>query len=115
MDITASQATLITVAITGAVTLVAALITALVTLNTNALARKNEHRLSILQVLPEAAYKEYEFRTTEDFAAAKSSGRTPKIKSFTEYIIFYREMSEIFSKETVTEADIITSLEKIKT
>ena len=70
--------------------------------------------LAILKVLLEAAYKEYEFRTKQDLEEAKLQGKIAKIKSFTEYIIFYREIADIFSNQTVSSDDIISSLKKNK-
>ncbi len=109
-----NNATLITVIITASVTLIVAIIGAVVTILSNAAARKNEHRLAVLKVLLEAAYKEYEFRTTQDLAEAKAANRIPNIKSFTEYIIFYSQMSGVFSKGKISEDDIISCLKDNK-
>ena len=105
---------IITVCITGLVTLLAAIIAGIITFFSNKLARKNDHKLAVLKVLLEAAYKEYEFRTNKDLDEAKANGKTAKIKSFTEYIIFYKEMADIFSNESVSETDLINSLKKNK-
>ncbi len=114
MEFTTNQMTLSVVCITVAIALITATITAFVALRTNTLSRKNEHKLSVLKVLLEAAYKEYEFRTKSDIEEAKKANKIVKIKSFTEYIIFYREMAEIFSNDVVSREDIIKSLEKNK-
>ncbi|MEO8109770.1 MAG: hypothetical protein ABI594_07065 [Ginsengibacter sp.] len=105
---------IITVCITGLVTLLAAIIAGTLTFFSNKLARKNDHKLAVLKVLLEAAYKEYEFRTKQDLEEAKAAGETARIKSFIEYIIFYKEIANIFSNETVSENDLINSLKKNK-
>jgi len=105
---------IITVCITGLVTLITAIIAGTLTFFSNKLARKNDHKLALLKVLLEAAYKEYEFRTKQDLEEAKAAGKTAKIKSFTEYIIFYKEIAEVFSNESVSENDLINSLKKNK-
>lgn len=102
MAFTTDQITLITVCITAGVAFITAIITSLVALRTNALSRKNEHKLAVLKVLLEVAYKEYEFRTKADVEDANQKNKAPKIKSFTEYVIFYREMAEVFSHDIVT-------------
>jgi hypothetical protein len=113
MDITTNQV-ILGACITASVALIVGIITAYLTFKSNALSRKNEHKLAILKVLLEAAYKEYEFRTKQDLEEAKLQGKIAKIKSFTEYIIFYREIADIFSNQTVSSDDIISSLKKNK-
>lgn len=113
MDITTNQV-ILGACITASIALIVGIITAFVTLRSNALARKNEKKLAVLKVLLEAAYKEYEFRTKQDLEEAKSQNRIAKIKSFTEYIIFYKEMSAIFANENITETDIINTLRNNK-
>lgn len=100
--------------ITAMVTLAVAIIGAVVTILTNAASRRNEHRLSILKVLLEAAYKEYEYRTTQDLAEAAAQNRAPHIKSFTEYIIFYNKFAKVYSKKRISEEDIIEALRENK-
>jgi len=114
MDFTTNQIAILTVSITASIALIVGIITALVTLRTNALSRKNDHKLAVLKVLLEAAYKEYEFRTKSDMGTAISLKKIPKIKSFTEYIIFYKEIAELFSKDIVTPEEFINSLKKNK-
>ena len=109
MDFTTNQ-----VILGAAVTALIGIITAFVTMITNALSRKNERKLAVLKVLLEAAYKEYEFRTKQDLEEAKSLNKIVKIKSFTEYIIFYKEMAAIFSKKNINEDDIINTLKNNK-
>lgn len=113
MDITTNQV-IFGAAITASVALIVGIITAFVTMRTNAVSRKNESKLAVLKVLLEAAYKEYEFRTNQDLEEAKLQNKPAKIKSFTEYIIFYKEMAAIFSNENICEEDIINSLKNIK-
>lgn len=110
---TENQLTLVTVIIGASATLITAIIGAVVAIRNNNKSRKNEHRLSILKILLEAAYKEYEFRTKEDLAK-QSGDDSIKIKSFAEYIIFYRELADLFSKEEVSENELINSLQKNK-
>lgn len=113
IDITANQA-IVTASITGSVTLIVGMITAFVAMRTNALSRRNERKLEVLKVLLDAAYKEYELRTKQDLEEAKLQNRTARIKSFTEYIIFYKEMATIFASEKITEKDIINTLKNNK-
>lgn len=103
-----------TTVITSVITLLVAVIGGIIALLTNAASRRNDHRLSVLKVLLEAAYKEYEFRTKQDIELAKSENKIPNIKSFTEYIIFYKGMAKVFSKRRTKKDDIITCLEKNK-
>jgi len=114
MVFTTNQITLITVCITAGVAFITAIITSLVALKTNALSRKNEHKLAVLKVLLEVAYKEYEFKTKADIEDANQKNIVPKIKSFSEYVIFYREIAEVFSHDIVNKEDIVNSLEKNK-
>ncbi len=98
--------------IANAVAIIVAFSAAAVTLISNAYTRRHEKKLAILKVILEAGYKEYEFRTKEIYDRAKAEGKEPTdVLSFTEYIIFYREMSEVFAKENVTEGDIRKALE----
>lgn len=100
--------------ITAIVALAVALISGVITIWINIQARKNEHRLAILKVLLEAGYKEYEFRANQDIERAKHDGKPLKVKSFTEYIIFYKSLAETFSKKKITEKDIEEALRKNK-
>ena len=100
--------------VTASVALIVGIITAYLTFKSNALSRRNEHKLAVLKVLLEAAYKEYEFRTKQDLDKANAQGKIAKIRSFTEYIIFYRGIADIFSNQTVSSDDIINSLKKNK-
>lgn len=108
MNLTSEQITIITVSVTAGITLITAIVSAVVALKTNSLSRKNEHKLAILKILLEAAYKEWEFKSTNDIKKNK------QIKSFTEYIIFYRKMADVFSNEIVKKEDIIEALQKNK-
>lgn len=113
MDTTTNQV-ILGAAITASIALIVGIITAFVTMRTNALSRKSEKKLAVLKVLLEAAYKEYEFRTKQELEEAKAKNETAKIKSFTEYVIFYKEMSKVFSLENITEKDIINTLKNNK-
>jgi len=106
MDITTNQV-LLGACFTGSAVLIVGIVTAFLTYESNALATKNDHKLAVLKVLLEAAYKEYEFRTKQDIKEAKLLGNIAKIKSFTESIIFYREIADIFSKNTAQRASLI--------
>ena len=114
MDFTSEQITILTVVISSSVTILAAIIAASVTIRTNSKARTHEQKLAILKILLESAYKEYEFRTKTEIETDEKKGRESQIKSFTEYIVFYRELSTLFSQETVNETDLINSLKKNK-
>lgn len=113
MDITPNQV-ILGACITASIALIVGMITAFVTMFTNAQARKNERKLAILKVLLEAAYKEYEFRTKQDLEDAKNNKKEIRIKSFTEYVIFYKQMGLIFAKNEINEADIINTLKRNK-
>jgi hypothetical protein len=102
------------VIIGATITIAVAIIGNTITIVNSTLARKNEHKLAILKILLEAGYKEYEFRTKQDIEIANSKGEEPKIKSFMEYIIFYKELSVLFAKTKVREDDLILSLKKNK-
>ena len=99
-----------TVFITACATVMVAIIGSVVTIWNSNRARKDEHKLALLKVLLEAAYKEYEFRATKDIEDAKARNQEPKIKSFTEYIIFYKEWSTLFTKDDITEQELIEAL-----
>jgi len=113
MDITTNQV-ILGAAITASIALIVGIITAFVTMRTNALSRKNELKLGILKVLLEGAYKEYEFRAKQDIDDAKAKNKRPEVKSFTEYIIFYKGMAAILSNEKISEEDIIITLKNNK-
>lgn len=113
MDITTNQVILGAI-ISASIALIVATITAFVTMRINVLSRRSERKLAILKILLEAAYKEYEFRTKQDIDEAKAKNEKPKIKSFTEYVIFYKEMAAVFSNESISEQNIIDTLKNNK-
>ena len=113
MDISTNQV-ILGACVTASIALIVGIITAFVTMYNSAQSRKNEKKLAILKVLLEAAYKEYEFRTKQDLEEAKAQNKTVKIKSFTEYVIFYKQMGLIFSKDEITEEDIVNTLKNNK-
>jgi|GEM_PF-5565519 hypothetical protein len=109
------NSTIITGIITSGATIITVLITATVTIRSNAKARKHDHKLSILKVLLEAGYKSYELRTKLILEEAKDKKQeTKNFLSFTEYIIYYRKMADVFSQEKVTENDIVQALKENK-
>jgi len=113
MDITTNQAILGAI-ISASIALIVATITAFVTVRINVLSRRSERKLAVLKVLLEAAYKEYEFRTKQDIDEAKAKNVELKLKSFTEYVIFYKEMAAVFSNESISEQNIIDTLKNNK-
>jgi len=113
MEITANQV-ILGACISASIVLIVGIITAGTTIYTTSQARSNEKKLAILKVLLEAAYKEYELRTKQDLEFAKEKNETPKIKAFIEYVIFYKQMSLIFSKNKITPEDIETTLKENK-
>lgn len=113
MKFTTEQIALLTIIIGATATVTASIIAATVAIMNNKHTRKSEHKLSILRILLDAAYKEYEFRTQVDYEKIKN-GEKVKIKSFTEYIIFYMELSNLFNREYIDEQALITSLKRNK-
>jgi hypothetical protein len=113
MDITSNQV-ILGASITASIALIVGIITAYATIYNSWKSRKNEKQLAILKVLLEAAYKEYEFRTKQEIENAKAENRTAKIKSFTEYVIFYKQMGILFSKDQISEDDIVNTLQNNK-
>lgn len=101
--------------VSASVAFLVGIITAFVNMRTNARARKNEKKLAVLKILLDAAYKEYEFRTKQDLEEARLNNKKARIKSFTEYIIFYQQMGLIFEKEDITREDIIGTMRHNKT
>lgn len=114
MNFTPEQITIITVTVGASATIITAAVSAVVALRNNNKSRKSEYKLSILKILLDAAYKEYEFRTKADLLNAGKTGDLSKIKSFTEYIIFYKELADLFSLESMNESDLVDSLKKNK-
>jgi len=96
-------------------TLAAGFFTLAITLYEGSRSRIHERKLEVLKVILEAAYKEYEYRTTQDLAEAKEKNKTAVILSFTEYIIFYSRISETITKKNASEEDIKNALSENKT
>ena len=106
--------TMITAVIAAGTALLSAIVAGVFALVNSQKSRQNEHRLAILKTLLDAAYKEYEFRTKQEIEEAKASGSEPNIKSFTEYIIFYKEFAQLYVKPKMSVQDIAATLESNK-
>lgn len=100
--------------VTACVTILGVILTSLFAIIAGNKSRQNEHKLAVLKILLEASYKEYEFRTKNEIKEAKEMDEIPNIKSFTEYIIFYNEMSKLYTDKSITPEEIKSTLENNK-
>jgi hypothetical protein len=75
---------------------------------------KHQRKIEVLKVVLDAAYKEYEFRTSQLLELAKETKENVELYSFTEYLIFYTKISETITKKNLTEKDMQNALKENK-